>query len=275
MENLIGKKFNKLTVLSFSHRNNSHTYYTCQCECGNQKAIDIYYVKKGIIKSCGCLQHQSLVGQKFGRLTVLKDLPKSKKLCICDCGEETIVSTSHLKDGHTKSCGCLHQEKISTIGGTYKTRLHKIWESMHVRCECEKHGSYETYKDKPICKQWHKKPRGKKQTGFFNFVVWAIKNGYQENLSLDRIDNSKGYSPENCRWATIKEQARNTTKNVWIEYRGQKKILCEWCEELGIPQVKIQHTVKRHNLTYAEAFDRHLYYRYNPHTYTWERITGA
>lgn len=270
MENLIGKKFNKLTVLNFSHRKGSHTYYTCQCECGNKKAVDIYSVKMGLVKSCGCLHSPSLVGQKFGRLTVLKDLPKAKKLCRCECGNICEVNTTKLKTGWTQSCGCLQKEVCSKSGGLYKTRLHKIWESMHARCECSKHKSYTHYKDKPICKEWHCKPRGEEQTGFINFVLWALKNGYQEDLTLDRIDNNKGYCPENCRWVTIKEQARNTTKNVWVEYNGQKKILCDWCKELNIPLIKIQHTVKRHNLTYAEAFDRHLYYKYNPHNWSWE-----
>lgn len=275
MDKIIGKKFGKLTVLKYGYKRNSKNYYLCQCECGNEKYIYDYNLNKGLTKSCGCISHPSLVGKKYGRLTVLKDLPRSKKLCLCDCGNEVIVQTEHLNSGHTQSCGCLHTEACSKSGGLSKTRLHKIWESMHARCECSKHGSYEIYKDKPICKQWHSKPRGKKQTGFMNFVIWALKNGYQEDLSLDRIDNNKGYCPENCRWVTIKEQARNTTKNVWVEYNGQKKILCEWCEELKIPLNKVYHTTKRHNLTYAEAFDRHLYYRYNPHTWSWERITGA
>lgn len=210
----------------------------------------------------------NVIGKKFNKLTVLSEFRKNNRIyckCKCDCGEITEIRKDHL--GRKKSCGC----DFIKNGGLQDTRLYKIWSSMHSRCECKTHRSYNRYKDRPICEEWHSQS-GKIQTGLFNFVNWAIMNGYQENLSLDRIDNRKGYSPENCRWVTIKEQARNTTKNVWIEYNGQKKILCDWCEELGIPQVRIQHTVKRHNLTYAEAFDRKLYYKYNPHNWTWEKL---
>lgn len=213
---------------------------------------------------------KNLTNQKFGKLTVLENLPRSKKRCICDCGNICEVDTNHLITGHTQSCGCLQKEKISTINGLYKTRLHKIWESMHARCECEKHGSYEIYKNKKICEEWHRIPNRAKQTGFLAFYDWAINNGYNDNLSLDRIDNNKGYCPENCRWATIKEQARNTTKNVNIEYKGKIQCLMAWCEELKISYIAIQHCISRYGLTYQQAFDRYLNMQWNVKTQKWE-----
>ena len=264
---LVGKKIHKLTILS-EYKKGTRIYCVCQCDCGKIKEIRKDNVGKTM--SCGCLHSPNMTGQRFGRLVVIGS-NKSNKICRCDCGNICEVQTNKLKSGWTQSCGCLKKERQSAINGLYNTRLHKIWVSMHTRCECKKHKSYKTYKDKPICEKWHSLPNRVKQTGFLAFYEWAIKNGYKDNLTLDRIDNDKGYCPENCRWVTIKEQARNTTQNIWIEYRGERKILCEWCEKLGLSPTRIQHTVERHGLTYAEAFDRHLYYQYNPHTWTWEK----
>ena len=213
---------------------------------------------------------KDLTGNRYGRLIVIGN-NKNKKICRCDCGNICEVNTSKLISGWTQSCGCLRKEKQQTINGLYKTRLHKIWVSMHARCECKKHKSYNIYKDRPICDEWHSIPNRAKQTGFLAFYDWAINNGYKDGLSLDRKDNTKGYCPENCRWVTIKEQARNTTQNVWVEYNGEKRVLVEWCEILGLNPTRIQHTVARHGLTYAEAFDRHLNYVYNPSKWIWEK----
>ena len=212
---------------------------------------------------------KDLTGQKFGRLTVLGN-NGDKKICLCDCGKICNVLTNHLSIGHTQSCGCLQKERSSTINGLYKTRLRKIWESMHTRCECEKHKCFNLYKNKKICEEWHRIPYKRKQEGFLNFYNWAMNNGYNDNLSLDRIDNSKGYCPENCRWATTKEQARNTTKNINVTYQGKTQCLKAWCEELGLSYIAIQHCISRYNLTYSQVFDRYLYQVYNPHTFSWE-----
>lgn len=141
---------------------------------------------------------------------------------------------------------------------------------MHTRCECNKHKDYERYKDKKICNEWHKRPAGQKQIGFLNFYNWAMEHGYHDDLSLDRIDNNKGYSPDNCRWVTLKEQARNMTTNVNVEYNGKTQCLKAWCEELNISYQAVIHCVARHSLTYPEAFDRYLYMKWNPHTQSWE-----
>jgi hypothetical protein len=217
---------------------------------------------------------KNLINQKFGRLTVLENLPRSRKRCICDCGNICEVDTNHLITGHTQSCGCLQKEKTSTINGLSKTRLYKIWESMHTRCECKKHESYKIYKDKKICEEWHRIPDRAKQTGFLAFYDWAINNGYNDNLSLDRIDNNKGYCPENCRWVTIREQARNTTRNVNVRYKGKTQCLRAWCEELKISYIAIQHCISRYSLTYQQAFDRYTNMQWNVKTQKWEYKNG-
>lgn len=173
-----------------------------------------------------------LTGQRFGRLTVLhrvlpnKDGPAVWR-CHCDCGKETDVVSSSLKNGHTKSCGCIRAESIksiATIHGKRQTRLYRIWLSMKNRCNNPNYHHYDRYGGRGIvvCDKW--------QSNFQAFWEWAMANGYQDDLSIDRIDNDKGYSPDNCRWATAKEQANNLSSNRMIHFGSETHNLAQWSE---------------------------------------------
>lgn len=154
-----------------------------------------------------------ITGKRFGRLVVIERAANTKKgsakwLCLCDCGKETIVRTSSLNNGGTKSCGCLQREHMTALGYARKkydsnSRLYHIWQSMKQRCLNSNHRRYNDYGGRGItvCEEW--------KNSFQVFYDWAMANGYKENLSIDRIDNDKGYSPDNCQWATMKEQRNN------------------------------------------------------------------
>jgi len=147
-------------------------------------------------------------GERYGYLTVIKYAGSTRKdvlwLCKCDCGNEKIVPAKHLCKGVRSSCGCINVN--ITHGGT-GTRLYNIWAGMKQRCYDEKDPTYLRYWKKGItvCDEW--------KYNFPAFRKWALEHGYKEDLSIDRIDNSKGYSPDNCRWATAKEQSNNKTSN--------------------------------------------------------------
>ena len=182
-----------------------------------------------------------LTGMKFGRLTVLCRTENRRKCrCLCDCGNETDVYISHLRDGHTQSCGCLHKELLTSRLETHrlsKTRLYKTWSNMKTRCNNENNNEYAYYGGRGIkvCPEW--------EHDFGSFAIWALSSGYRDDLTIDRIDCNGNYSPENCRWATRKEQGNNTRRNHYLSFNGQIKTISEWSDEVGLSSRLIQDRI--------------------------------
>lgn len=109
-----------------------------------------------------------------------------------------------------------------------RTRLYHIWNGIKMRCLNPKNISYRYYgaKGVTVCSEW--------ANDFKAFYEWAMANGYKDNLSIDRIDSNGNYCPENCRWATVKEQQSNTSYNVWLSYNGETHTVMEWAEKIGV-----------------------------------------
>lgn len=170
-----------------------------------------------------------LTEQRFDRLIVIKQASKDKWRnilwsCLCDCGQEKIIRGSHLKSGATKSCGCLHEEKI-TKHGHNKTKTYCSWAHVIQRCTNPKTENYDDYGGRGItvCRRWLK---------FNNFLKDMGES--PEGYSIDRIDNNKGYKKSNCRWATRKQQTRNMRNNLYFTYKNKTQLLIELAEEYNI-----------------------------------------
>lgn len=144
------------------------------------------------------------------------------------------------------------------------TGVYKVLEGMKGRCYNPAHRCYKRYGGRgiTICDEW--------LNDSCAFISWALENGYEKGLTIDRIDNNKGYSPENCRWVTNKENCRNMEKCHMVTLNGETKNWLTWCEELGISKKSIEHIVERHKISYEEAFDLKMNYVYNKSKWVWE-----
>lgn len=174
-----------------------------------------------------------ITGNTYGYLTVIKrhgmdnNRRNSTWLCKCKCGNYSVVIRSALVGGHTSSCGCKIYESINVTHGMSKTRLYSEWSKMRSRCNNANKKDFKDYQGRGItvCNEWNE--------DFVPFMEWAIAAGYTDELTIDRIDNDKGYCPENCRWITIEEQQQNKRNNIYIFYKGEKKCLRTVCVEIG------------------------------------------
>ena len=183
------------------------------------------------------MKQLNLTGERFGKLVAIKTIGKNKNgaylwQCKCDCGNEIIANVGNLKNGHTKSCGCLRVDRCKTNftkHGLEHTRLYGIWSDMRLRCYDEKNIAYHRYGGRgiTICDEWKNDVKA--------FYDWATANGYKDSLTIDRIDNDGNYCPENCRWATVKEQASNRRSNILVTHNGKTQTMKKWANEVGTP----------------------------------------
>lgn len=177
-------------------------------------------------------------GQRFGRLIALEDVGRDKYgyvlwYCKCDCGNHKIVQSRYLGKG-TASCGCIAREikqKQLTKHGRSRTRLYTVYRTMLQRCTNPNAHEYENYGGRgiSICDEW--------KNSFEEFEKWALENGYDKKLTLDRIDVNGNYEPSNCRWVSMKTQQRNKRNNVRVTYNGETHCLSEWAEIFGLKYV--------------------------------------
>lgn len=185
--------------------------------------------------------------ERFGRLEVQAIVVRQHRrrkrqyaICNCDCGRVCEIRYDGLKSGRQVSCGCFQAERNRTSnlkhGGSH-TRLFKVWHSMKMRCLSPADNVYKYYGGRgiTICGEWME---------FVPFRDWAARTGYRTNLTIERIDNNKGYSPSNCKWATMREQGNNRRNNVRVTFSGLTLTLMQWSERLGINHNTLRYRIK-------------------------------
>lgn len=211
-------------------------------------------ISKKIIKEDNKIE--DLTNKKFGRLTILEFVYRKNGRnywkCKCDCGSIVIKNEHNLKNGDTKSCGCLHRDitkKIKTTHGERHTRLYRIWSNMKSRCYNSNVSCYERYGGKGIhvCDEWMK---------YENFSKWAKSHGYKDDLTIERINPTGNYCPENCEWISFKENcSRAGQKSCW----GLNLITGEYIEFKNIKKFSEEHGFSR------KCIDRVLHGRNKTH----------
>lgn len=248
-KDLTGMRFGRLVAIEpTNERSGGSIVWRCKCDCGGESMSSSNNLLSGRSQSCGCLQRErtssaslnDLTGQTFGRLTVLHLLPNRTAdnhtlyECKCECGNTCVVCGKQLRNGDTKSCGCLRSETSTKHGESMR-----IWSKdeepiidryrgMKNRCYNPNDSNYKNYGGRgiTICDEWLRDPNA--------FVQWAKKTGFKEDLWIERIDNNGPYAPWNCRWATRLEQANNKRTNVMVDINGTRHSVADWARLAGI-----------------------------------------
>lgn len=246
---LLGRRFGSLTVIERCETDNhGNIIWKCKCDCGNVRFNSSNVLLQGASLSCGCSRlnkiRSEVLGKRFGRLVAIREKGRDSRgaiiwECKCDCGNITQVTTYRLTKGIIKSCGCYQRDitkELFTSHNMSRTRLYKIWQDMKARCNNSNTPYYHKYGGRGIsvCAEWNT---------FEPFRDWALANGYQENLTIDRIDVNGNYEPNNCRWITNQEQQNNKRTSHFLTYNGKTQTITEWGKELGIKPKTLQSRI--------------------------------
>lgn len=244
VKDLTGKRFGHQVVIGFAEMRGVTPYWNVRCDCGDERPVSARSLAAGrstrCRKTCSanpCRKDES--GNVYNRLTVIEPVEVRRGdtiwLCRCECGNLTTVSGCNLRKGNTKSCRCL----LRSANGRSKTLEHSCWRQIKNRCYNPRYPWYHRYGGRgiTICKRW--------RASFLAFLEDMGKKPFPE-ASIDRIDNDGNYScghcpeclangwPANCRWATQKEQTRNSRQNHLVTVQGETCCVSEWAERYGI-----------------------------------------
>lgn len=258
VEDLTGKKFGRLTVIKrngYANGKRKLPTWLCQCDCGETTIRTGKSLKDSFNSGCDKCKYlyDDLTGRKFGSLTVISRHGSENGEviwnCRCKCGNMVRLSTGRLNSGSAKSCGCTNRNRLieqNTTHGLSHTRLYEIWCGMKKRCFDENSIAYHNYGGRGItvCEEW--------RNNFQVFYDWSMANGYRDDLTIERKDVNGDYCPENCCWATNKEQSRNRRETIYYTLFGIKKPLIEWCEYAEIKNSRAYQRYRNGNPPFDE-----------------------
>lgn len=255
---VIGSKFGHLTIESLSDTDRHHfVCVNCRCDCGKIVNRIYHYLIIAEKSSCGCMKNLSIkknnvdyreyIGKKFNFLTILSDMNTKDHAgsrlfeCECECGKVVPRAVSKVVNGSVKSCGCMQAHIVSPEGeivnsnfrhGMCGSDVYSTWNSMIGRCTNPKYDSWNNYGGRGItvCDRW---------LLFDNFYE-DMGDRPLPGLSLERVDNDAGYSPENVVWANSNTQARNKRNTLFLSLNGKRKSLAEWAEITGFKPMTIR-----------------------------------
>ena len=217
------------------------------------------------MKKCDKYDGLDITNNRYGRLLAVEKVGKSTWLFLCDCGNNVVLKYSRVLGGQ-QSCGCFRRECMNNFGkshtthGQSRTKLYRKWRGILGRCYDKNSKQYKRYGGRGIgvCDEW--------RYSFEAFSNWAYANGYDPNKngnywSIDRIDNNKGYSPDNCRFATAKEQQRNREITTLYEFQGKEYTASEFADIFGIEKSSVYRKLKK-----GQTLEDILHYWQNAHS---------
>lgn len=198
---------------------------------------------------------ENYINKKYNRLTIksvngeVKGRCSTWLNCQCECGNMKVVRFDYLMNGRTKSCGCYRsdnarkQSKDLETHHLSNTRLFIIHRAMKRRCYDKRVKQYKNYGARGIkvCDEW--------LNSLESFAKWSYDNGYNDTLTIDRIDNNGNYEPNNCRWVDQQTQQNNKRNNIKIEHNGKIKTISQWSKELDISYSKLYSRIVKKNMT--------------------------
>lgn len=269
-KDISGTKIGGITVIKPMGRINNHFEWECKCECGNtviRTTCSLQDTKKNsVFSTCGCLhriidgKETSIVGHTIAEIKVLSfDLATKLYDCINKKGKKVKLTAEQLciriwrynknfdkikqRNDFLLSVGCSNESEYNKKS----IRLHHVLFLMKQRCYEKNAYAYNHYGGRGItvCDEWLKDSK--------KFVIWSLQNGYADSLQIDRINNNKGYSPENCRWVDRLTNMNNTRRNKFIEYDNRTQTLSQWCRELKIDYKRTHYLIKYKEYTLQDC----------------------
>lgn len=235
----VGARFGRMVVTGAGRTPGGRIGWTLRCDCGEDTVLVPRVVECGITVSCGCAARgprlrwrraEESLGERFGMLVVLEILGRTNHgphvRVRCDCGVETVALLGNLRSGMSTSCGCQRDAANRTHGRSDTPEYH-VWCALIRRCEDSDDPAFRYYGGRGIavCDRWR---------GSFEAFLEDMGLRPSDAHSIDRVDVNGGYFAANCRWATAREQARNTRRNNWLEIDGAKRLASDVCAEHGV-----------------------------------------
>ena len=203
----------------------------------------------------------NMAGRTYGALTVLRFVGRDKEYrdlweCRCTCGKTVAVTGKSLRNGTKKSCGCMQYRWASmknTKHGMSNSRLYNIWTGMKSRCFNSKDRKFKNYgmRGITVCPEW--------RDNFAAFASWAVGNGYEPSLTIERIDVNGNYCPENCTWIPAEKQGANKTNNHRIRFNGKTQTLADWSKELNINYGTLKSRITRYGWAPERALSEKIH----------------
>jgi len=228
--------------------NNGRGYTILECSlCSSKKEVRNDAYKNNSFSECHCIEKTKYIGMVYGKLKIIDIYNGSEFLCECQCKDKTIkkVKKKLLKNGHVKSCGCLPTGN----GGTHhlsNTRLYNIWTKMKQRCYNKNNKDYIHYGNRSIivCDEW--------RNDFVIFYNWAILNGYEKTLTIERLNVNENYEPLNCTWIPNEKQADNKTTTNFVIYNNEKFNVTQLANKLNKNRNQIYKMLRTNIIKHAE-----------------------